>query len=81
MAKKHAPAITHVEILSLAIRMAHVEWRQEEDRYEAAAATDRDLALMIQTELVAPKRAKLKALLTLYKMETGSDYGIDLFDE
>lgn len=78
MAKKPTPVITHTEILSYAIRMANVDWREDECRYEAALEKDADLATMIQTELVAPKRAKLEALLTLYKMETGCDYGIDI---
>ena len=66
MAKKTEPIITHTEILSRAIRSIEEEieeWNNKSDN--------------IPQELIAKAteepRAKLEALKTLYRIETGTD--------
>ena len=76
MAKTNEPALTYCEILSYAIRMAYVDWREVEDRAEIAEAFNQKLADEIRNS--STTKSKLESLLQLYKMETGTEYGIDV---
>lgn len=73
MAKKTTPIITHTEILSRAIRSIEVDiadWRQKCDDFPQA---QKDAMFAAATEEL---RAKLDALKTLYRIETGVDYDV-----
>lgn len=71
--------VTHTEILAYAIQDVRGKWEREKERAEAAKATDPQLAKMVIESSIW--KGKLKVLLQLYKIETGSDYGYDFDDE
>lgn len=76
MAKEKAQAkITQVEILNLAIQAAYRRYRDYADRAVAGMSAEN---LAIIESAAAPWREKLKVLLLLYNIETGTDYGLDL---
>lgn len=67
--KKTVPTITHVEILSRAIRSIEDEIRsQEEVMGEIPECKDMLAAYM------AERTPKLEALKEMYRIETGNDY-------
>ena len=75
MSKKKAFTLTHTEILCLAIRTAAEEWKRERDRIEAMQKIDSSFAATMKEDALWEN--KLRKLLELYKLETGSDYGFD----
>lgn len=67
--KKATPIITHVEILSRAIRSIEDEIRnQEEVMGEIPECKD------MLADYIAERAPKLEALKEMYRIETGNDY-------
>ena len=73
---KNKPVITHTEILCYAIKQLHDELKDALAKYNVVCGRDADLANNIRSTFVDPKKEKLDALLTLYKIETGTEYNI-----
>ena len=67
--KKTAPIITHVEILSRAIRSIEEEIRNQEELLGDNPGFRDMLAAYI-----AEREPKLTALKEMYRIETGNDY-------
>ena len=67
--KKTTPVITHVEILSRAIRSIEEEIRAQED----AMGDNPQFEDMLE-DFVAEREPKLAALKEMYRIETGNDY-------
>ena len=67
--KKVAPIITHVEILSRAIRSVEEEIRRQEE-----LVGDKPEFKDMLVAFVAEREPKLAALKEMYRMETGNDY-------
>ena len=75
MSKEKAFTLTHTEILCLAIKTASEEWQRERDRVQAMWKTNPAFARVMKES--SQWEPKLRKLLELYKLETGSDYGFD----
>lgn len=71
MAKKATPIITHIEILNRAIYSIKAEIDEWRDRCKGLAKEQADSYFDATTKEL---RAKLDALKTLYRIETGVDY-------
>lgn len=73
---KNEPILTHTEILCFAIR--HLEDEIEDIRLRGQNLADRTfdqkMADGITNALIEPLTPKLKALLEMYRIETGTDY-------
>ena len=67
--KKTTPVITHVEILSRAIRSIEEEIRAQEE-----AMGDNPQFEDMLAAFVAEREPKLEALKEMYRIETGTDY-------
>lgn len=66
---KNTPIITHVEILSRAIRSIEDEIRNQE---EAMGNTPEFKDML--TAYISERTPKLEALKEMYRIETGTDY-------
>lgn len=66
---KNTPVITHVEILSRAIRSVEDEIRNQEELMGNKPGFEEMLAAFI-----AERAPKLEALKEMYRIETGNDY-------
>lgn len=66
---KNTPVITHVEILSRAIRSVEDEIRNQEELMGNKSGFEEMLAAFI-----AERAPKLEALKEMYRIETGNDY-------
>ena len=71
MAKKTTPIITHTEILNRAIRSIEVEI---DDWYEKCEGLPQDQKESMVAMATEDLRAKLDALKTMYRIETGTDF-------
>ena len=70
MAKKTTPIITHTEIISRAISSIEAEIADWRKKCEGFPQDQKDAMVTMATQEL---RAKLDALKTLYRIETGSD--------
>ncbi len=70
-----APALTHAEILTLAIHQAYERYKEYADKAKPGMPEE---TLNIIESVAAPWREKILVLLQLYTIETGSDFGLDL---
>jgi hypothetical protein len=78
MGKKNPiPVITHTEILSYAIQHVDMKYLEAEKKAKTAEdAGNHEMAELVRGTY--PWKEKLVALLNLYRIETGSDFGIEL---
>lgn len=67
--KKTTPVITHVEILSRAIRSIEEEIRNQEE-----VMGDNPKFSDMLAAYIAEREPKLEALKEMYRIETGNDY-------
>lgn len=74
MAMKVSPIITHTEILNRAICSIKAEIADWHKKCEGLPQAQKDAMFATATEEL---RAKLDTLKTLYRIETGVDYGDD----
>lgn len=68
--------LTHTEVLCLAITEANRRWMEETSHIHDAESVAPDFAAELRDSAVW--RKKLQILLDLYKLETGSDYGLEI---
>ena len=71
MTKKATPIITHTEILSRAIKSINAEIDEWRDRCKGLTKEQADSYFDVTTKEL---RAKLDALKTMYRIETGSNF-------
>ena len=75
--KKEKPiTVTHTEILSFAIQALTRLW--EKEKADTGRIRQTDPAFAEEMLEGSMWRAKLRVLLQLYRIETGTDYGCDL---
>lgn len=70
MAKKNTvtvPKITHLEVICFAIQHAQQKYLEAKEMLQHIGSKDEN-----------PWKCKLKALCDLYRIEAGSDYGLDI---
>ena len=77
--KEKPITVTHTEILAYAIQDVSRKFEEVKERAEAVKENNPQLAKMLMES--CPWKGKLKVLLQLYKIETGTDYGYDFEDE